>query len=702
MREKKAKKLDLNVSGRSKIRKTSDDFKDITKLSYNTTLLDRMYKKVTFESLDVSSNFSIHEDTGFAKGGYMRVYNILKYPERIIYTESTAFMSGLLNSIKLSKSGGMNSALFRENVDFYFETYNRPYNIMFNKNIRDNYNNLLRLEQSLMKGIAGGNEARGSQTVNKELKNLSTDNLRFRLAEVRKKLRSHEIIRQNQAEGGTQIESYQFIRLVCKSKNMLETAENKLLSTLGGEDIQVRRVSNLTEYFETFSPVSGLYNMKENNNFAYTIFTTRGYSKLKNKPTRILENELKGMSRLLYVGTEISNSEPLTLTFTSSGKGQNILIIGTTGSGKTYLFENLMMNCALNGYKINAMDYKGKEYDNVAAIIPNTIKLDFSLESKQFVNTLKFIPELYDEGELKGAFIRNTEATIQSLIALAELREDLVRSAEGMMEECIRSIYNSEQVFFDRPETYFKSQNINYVEAIGNMVVRFQNDNNLKSVYGEEVCKALYTSLIPYFSLGSHKSEMFTEELDLREVVTSDCILYSYNMNQETPWGGLASYRVFTHDYVSNTFIQRNKKLGFTTVNSIEEYQRAVKQPRSKEIYNNKLSGGRSDNVINVIMSNTIAPLLDRSLDASAVRENIATLFIGDIIDKDSLDDFCRVYGIGESGKRDINNLRYYSHAFYTNYNTGVQRGEKVIKVVHPSSVIRYFETKRIDREGEF
>ena len=195
---------------------------------------------------------------------------------------------------------------------------------------------------------------------------------------------------------------------------------------------------------------------------------------------------------------------------------------------------------------------------------------------------------------------------------------------------------------------------------------------------------------------------MFSDEVDLKEVLTSDAIFYSFNMNQETPWNSLVRYQIFIQDYISNLFIKRNKKLGYTTLNSVEEYQRAVRYPESREIYNNKFSGGRSDNVVNVIMSNTIRPLLDQSLDTSAVRENVATLFIGKLKDMSALEDLCNTFEMSSGALDKIRSLKHYRHAFYVDYDTGVQKDGKVIRVIHPDHVIRYFETKRIDRAGEY
>lgn len=687
---KNKKKMTVRLG--NSIRKDDPDGKK--GITYNTNLIDRLSKNISFESLDISSNFSIHEDTAFAKEGYIRVFNIVKYPLEIMYTDEKGFLSAILNSLKTVKG-------LEQDVDFFYEGYNKPYSIRFDQATKRRYAGLERQERSIREKIAENSNNRQSAR-DKEIKQMANDALEFRLTEVIKKKNSYNIIRGNQNRGSTQVESFQFIRLVTKKKSLLKVAEEQLISRLSSVDIQIRKVKDLSAYFETFSPVSGLYGLNKNNDYASTIFTSTGYSKIRNKPTRILENELEGLSRLVLMGTDIDSFEPLGLTFTSSGQGQNMVIVGTTGSGKTYLYENIMQNARLNNFKLNAMDYKGNEYKAVAEVIPNSITLDFSLNSPYFINTLKFIPELYDKKDWQREFAYNLEATVTSLRILAGVSAHNAKTASNALEEMIKNIYAQKyRVFFDDIESYYGTRNVDYFIDIGEALSKFQSDKELKGIYGEEVCREIYSGLQPYFSTMSHRSYMFSEEIDLEQVLNKDCIIYSFNTNKETNWDTLMEYKIFNLDYISNLFIQKNKREGFTTLNSLEEYQRAVNSPDMRRIYNNKLSGGRSDNVINVVLTNTIQPLLEKSNDISAMRENISTIIVGRLQDMGALDDFCRVYGLGDRGRDQIIRAGRYQHVFYIKYNTGVQRGERLIKAIHPEYISKYFETKRIDTGDE-
>jgi ABC-type dipeptide/oligopeptide/nickel transport system ATPase component len=442
--------------------------------------------------------------------------------------------------------------------------------------------------------------------------------------------------------------------MVCKKKSLLEIAEKELISRLKSIDMSLRKVKDLSEYFETYSPVSGMFNMQNNGDFATNIFTASGYSKIRNKPTRIMENELEGLSRLILVGTDVETFEPLGLSFTSSGAGQNSVIVGTSGSGKTYLYMSILLNAYLNGFKINAMDYKGKEYAVLASIIPNSIILDFGMDSSQFINTLKFIPSLYEKKDWKKAFALNTEHTVRSLRILAGISQNNTRTAENALDNMIKSIYSKRKVYYDDIESYYNTKYIDYLRDIEEGVIRFNSDSVLKEAYGKETCRELYAGLINFFSNMSYKSSMFKNEIDLGDVLSKDCLIYSFNMNSDSSWNSLMEYKIYNQDYVSNLFIQKNKKEGFSTINSLEEYQRAVNFPDLRKIYNSKFSGGRSDNVINVVLTNTIRPLLDKSFDISAIRENISNVFIGKLEDMDALEEFCKIFGIKGSEERII------------------------------------------------
>lgn len=688
-------KLDLDITKKEINQEGSGNTIDESKLTYSTTLIDRIWKKATFETLDISSNFSIHEDTVFAKGGYMRVFNIVSYPHEIAFTEENGYLTTIINSLRRQK--GLSSG-----VEFFIDAYNRPYHVNFDQKTKRRYEGLVRMEKDL-RGRINSNEGDrdiGSSSRSREMKTMMVDGLEFRLEEIRKKKNSYDVIRTNQMQGRTQLKSFQFIRVLCQRKEDLNLAGKKLQELLASNGVSIKKVANVSEYLETFSPISNTFNLNQNNIYAGSVFTSQGYTRLRNPPKRILENQLAGFSRLLYVGTEIGNDEPLGLTMTSSGEGQNTIIIGTTGSGKTYTYINLLINAALYGFKLNIMDYKGLEYDNVRALLPNSVGLDFSSTSSSFVNTMKFIPELYDDNEIESAFIRNTEATVTTLRVLSGIKTN-PKKIDSILEGIVRKVYTNNQVYYNEPHTYFRSKNINYFKEIGEGIKGLQSDGELHRIYSREFCFDLYTALVPYFSDMSHKSAMFSNELDMEEILTKDAIIYSYYMNQESVWDSAVDYKVYIQDYITNLYIQRNKKLGHTTFNSIEEYQRAVRSENSQKIYNNKFSGGRSDNVINVIMSNTIKPLLGDSIDISAIRENVANIFVGKVKDLGVLDEFCRTFGMQRGAKEKILKLQNLNHCFYCDYDTGVQRGGRIIRVTHPKEVVDYFETKRLDKGDE-
>ena len=658
---------------------------------YRTTLLDRIFSKATFEMLDVVSNFSIHENTIFSRDGYSRVYNILKYPPKIYYTDSRGYISVILDNLSQLDN-------FKSQVDFYFESFNRPYRIVFDKKTENRRQGLIRLKKDLESGgfIDGD---KGTKARSRDIAKYTQDINNFRLQEVEKKLNSHRIIKENQRIGKTQIESYQFIRIVCKNKDDLIEAEKTLTEHMSSYGISIRQVKDVTNYLETFSPISGQYNMNKNNIFVPTIFTSDGYPKLFNTPTRIMENELKGLSRLLYVGASVKDKEPLALTLTSSGKGQNMVIVGSTGSGKTYLYENLAMQLALHGFKINIMDYKGNEYDFLADLLPNSVKLDFSNKSSFYVNTLKFIPELYgnNDEDKKAAFSENKTATVNSLLVLSGVKGESKIRAKALLSYLIDSVFLKYEVDYDDTYSYFRTHNIPFRKAIYEQLIRLESEQVLWDRYGKDVCNDVGNALQPYFFEFSAESRMFAEEFDISDIITADAIIYSFYMNVNSPWDTTMEYKIYMQDYITNLYIRRNKELGHTTVNSIEEYQRAVLQESTKRIYNNKLSGGRSDNVINVIMTNTIAPLIQNDLDISAVRENISTKFVSNVEDMDALNHFCRIYNLGEEGRRRIIEASQLQHAFFCDYDTGVQRGSDIIKAIHPEEVSKLLETKKID-----
>ena len=53
-------------------------------------------------------------------------------------------------------------------------------------------------------------------------------------------------------------------------------------------------------------------------------------------------------------------------------------------------------------------------------------------------------------------------------------------------------------------------------------------------------------------------------------------------------------------------------------------------------------------------------------------------------------------------GKDKILRLQNHQHTFYVDYDTGVQKGGRLIKVVHPPEITKFFETKKIDVAGEY
>lgn len=681
----------IDLSGKS-----GDAVEEATTSAYSTTLLDRFASKINMEYLDIDANFGVHDDVVISGEGYQKIYNVIKLPSQIFYSRTDGYFSTIFDSISMKR--GM------EDVSFFYESFNRPYHVQFGKDTSRNRDGLINMAARLERGISLHEGDVAESSIDREIRKMgSVDVLRFRLEEANKKLQSHSIIRANQNRGSHQIESFQFIRVVAKTREELAEAEKDLIQTLHGLDVRLRQVKSVMDYLQTFSPVSGLTALKDNNTYVSSIFTTHGYPKIRHNPTRILETEQANMSRLIYVGSVVDNDEPLALTFTSTGEGQNALVVGATGSGKTYLFQNLALNSNLNDFRLNLMDYKGNEYNSLAHLIGDAVIIDFSARSSNYVNTLKFYPELYSDNmeEQKAEYAETINETATSLCILAGLKEEELKAGEATVGYMLEQILGNHKVNIKDPNTYHRSHNVSFRYDLRAQLPQLKSVF-MRETFGQKICDTVYVGLFPYLDENSSRAHIFNNEIDLIDVVQKRCIVYSFHMNERSPWDSLMDYKIYIQDYITNMYVKTNKEQGFTTLNSIEEYQRAVRSPYSRKIYNNKFSGGRSDNVISIIMSNTLAPLMADDLDIAAIRENISNLFIGKITDKNILGSFCEVYGLDYNNMMDINNLDYLDHAFFCSYDTGVQRGTEVIRVVHPPEIERMFETKRIDEVGEF
>lgn len=456
-----------------------------------------------------------------------------------------------------------------------------------------------------------------------------------RIQRVVRKLTTFEEVQKFQLQGGHCLDCYMFIEVYARDIELLAVVMDRLREMLSGRKFSYREILDLSNYLKTFG-VASLTPLTKKSKFDVLPFLTTS-----NIP--LLSNSFKsGIVRSknpeIYMGNQVGNNYRFDISVTDSGSAENYLMIAKSGAGKSGFLAIAALTTMDNPYiSIIIKDYKGKEWTPFAKLFPTCATVvSMDTDNSVFVNTYK-IPDykLYGFENPSSAFMLSLGITIKILMALVDPIEDEIKLVQDICTDICNRVYLTKGVAIDKHSTYENSHGIDFKRDTWQAITEMCNDNDMRIRYSDEKLSLVKRALEPYFGYKGTKAGFFAREIDLNTLLFNNrIIVFDYGAQSVGGAYGQTSNeirtRVFQESYCETLFTALQKRAGKYTLIITEEIQRLMSDKLMMQTLNHQFTGGRSANIINIGITNTVGSLIhNNEPDIVAIKENITGYIIG-------------------------------------------------------------------------
>lgn len=511
--------------------------------------------------------------------------------------------------------------------------------------------------------------------------NISSQGLR----KLEEDYNSYKYIYKQVSDGESLANTFIFIEVIAENnknmKNVLKHIEEYLkLEGFGYQQLAY----NSSYYMMNYSPASYAREFPSKE-FMYNLTSSENISRLM--PYNC--NGFIGDGFGTMFGLDMRSKSPFILNMFESGHSQINVILGPAGTGKTYLAESSAPGFISQGIHCSAIDVKGREWKALKHIVKDTLILDISETSDMFVNTMRvddLVPKTKQEAQ--EFFNISYSATLNLCKILIDYKEDDESAVDAILKTCIDKVYSTNGIDRNNSATFNLSRNLKYTDIIPCL-----ESLKASSSYSSKInlINDIRLNLDTYFN----RSNVFKgREVSLKDIIDSPMVIYTLNKNDDQSQSKVDSIRAFMISYLDMKKIAIRKSQKKGTVCYYEELQRKEEFLSLITFISAIVTGARSNNVSVFLLCNTISILKER--DMQPITSNINNYFCSPFRSKDDYDLLSELNcgDIVKPLKKMGDNPEQFDHMFFVKYDTGVNRGETLIKTyIHPKYA-KFFNTR--------
>mgnify|MGYP000984919050 FL=1 len=375
-----------------------------------------------------------------------------------------------------------------------------------------------------------------------------------------------------------------------------------------------------------------------------------------------------------YLGTNIETHSPVFHQFKRDVTDAEIVIIlGMSGSGKSYLMKLLATQLAANDNMIMTInDYEGGEYKGLGILLEKdfqVVSLDLGMGSGRYLDPVPLVPTGDDEMDLT-LFTRSRKNVIDLFRAVAgketlstypwirliiERGVDLFYSSQGVSQE-VSTWSNLEGCSIYSVYEYLKE----YRPSFDDLLVSVTDED--KKVLKDEDIRELYKNALQafqadrlyfletfgsYFDKSKKLNNYFTKPVYLSDIIDAKLVICDYNM-RGVPESQLSELDAILIPMNAATVAYYRTVYPFArglyNVKIWEELQRFSSLPNAVEILKTPITGGRKAGDINIVASNDPAKLVEK--DEYSLFANYTLAMVGKIKSPTYQEKVCKALGI--------------------------------------------------------
>lgn len=513
------------------------------------------------------------------------------------------------------------------------------------------------------------------------------------LKRMKDKYKSYEYVFKHKTNGGTFNLTRIFIEVLSPNRKLMRKSTEKIIDILRANQIYYKEVKgNVSTYLENFGVASFTHgNVKK---FPEMLASDENLLTAVNYKTRGLINPTG-----IPLGLDWRTKLPFMLNFFESSAGQISLILGKTGSGKTYTAFDVALYLLNDKVHCGVIDIKGDEWNRLLSYSKG---LEVSMEGRRsrFVNTLR-LDDIECDKEFGIEFFQSAvKGTVQLLSIMTNLseREGNPVDLEFLLDSAVKKLYASRGVYCDVPESFKNTSDIKLSDILP-FIVEVSQASSLTPKQ-KEIASLARVRCSMYLQSEGGFADAFKNEITLGEILDSPLVIYSFNKNSGTVLDTLDTLRVFMVQFLDSKKQSVRKMKGLHTAAFYEELQRCDQFGQLLTYISHAVTGSRSSNVIIFLLMNALGALEGDSTKAvktamSSIKSNITTMILGKLFDGDIrtlVEDFgCQ--DIEESLKK-VTQDREFEHCFVAKYDTGKRRGDTIFKTYLPDDMMEAFRTR--------
>lgn len=237
------------------------------------------------------------------------------------------------------------------------------------------------------------------------------------------------------------------------------------------------------------------------------------------------------------IGIDVNSERPIFIDYTDNNLPPSTIVSATTGSGKTYLMETILIGFLSDPkrYFPVIIDYKN-EYVDLGRSAGMQI-ISSSPSDGLYYDTME-IPETTGDNKLDA---RNVDSAISTTDHVFEiLLGDKWPKLKHAYEFVRRSLYSKQGVYLDKPETWKNSKGLTY-HTFYNEIRRVLSENRAQASEESDInnYKELQKSLSEYFEIDGSKKSYFKQPIRMRDINEHTGVIFALDRKGET--GGNSS-----------------------------------------------------------------------------------------------------------------------------------------------------------------
>lgn len=519
---------------------------------------------------------------------------------------------------------------------------------------------------------------------------------RERLEDLQQVYESYHYLYDYVTTGGTCCITNIFIELKAVDSKELRQASDSLYGIMASLNIGLEIVKSATKAYMledgAASPVPMKVNkrfspqmlMSSENSTAFSTYKSRGF--------------VGGGKDALLFGVDLRSRLPLSFDIFRSGAAQVFMILGKTGSGKTFSAFQIAISALAIGCYVSALDLKGREWSKISFAYTPKI-LSFDPANPSFVNTLRLDDMNVDETTAHEYFETAIRGTVQLFMLVLNLQpgESNPVDAEMVIREAVEKMYSMRGVSPDVPNSFAITRTMKYAD-----ILPILETLATSSTYTQEQRDAVHLArsrLHAYFSESGLFAENFRNEISLGDILESKYVIYELNKNQDATITQLDVIRVFMVMFLDSKKKAMLRKRDKFIFSFYEELQRTGSMKILLEYICADVTGSRSNNAVLFLLMNSLKILQGEA--AQDIRSNITSMVVGFCEDNDIKtirEDFNKPW-LAHELELFAERQNIYRNCFAVEVDTGVETYQTVYKVELPSSIAKEFRTRTIKED---